>query len=110
MLPESVVEPIGSVPVLEEIRTDGSAAAGELLKQLVVVKLNGGLGTGMGLDRAKSLLPVRGSENFLDFIARQILFLRGGSHATEPAFYLMDSFSTQSDTIDYLKKYPALTK
>ncbi|MBI3414033.1 MAG: UTP--glucose-1-phosphate uridylyltransferase [Verrucomicrobia bacterium] len=108
MLPESTIEPIDALPRQSEIR-DEDANAVELLQQLVVVKLNGGLGTGMGLDRAKSLIPVRGAECFLDFIARQILHLRRERNATEPAFYLMDSFSTQKDTVDYLKKYPSLS-
>ena len=44
----------------------------KLLSKAVVVKLNGGLGTGMGLDKAKSLLPVKGDDTFLDFIAKQV--------------------------------------
>ena len=39
----------------------------------MVLKLNGGLGTGMGLEKAKSLLPLAGSDTFLDFISRQVL-------------------------------------
>ena len=38
----------------------------------VVLKLNGGLGTGMGLEKAKSLLPVTGGLSFLDLIAQQV--------------------------------------
>ncbi len=41
-----------------------------------MIKLNGGLGTGMGLQKAKSLLDVRGGETFLDLIAKQVLHLR----------------------------------
>ena len=44
----------------------------KLLSEAVVVKLNGGPGTGMGLDKAKSLLPVKGDDTFLDFIAKQV--------------------------------------
>ena len=36
-----------------------------------MLKLNGGLGTGMGLEKAKSLLPLKGDDTFLDFIAKQ---------------------------------------
>ena len=42
----------------------------------MVIKLNGGLGTGMGMDKAKSLLPVRGGLTFLDIVARQVLHIR----------------------------------
>ena len=81
----------------------------QLLRRTVVIKLNGGLGTGMGLEQAKSLLPVRDGLTFLDLIARQILHLRkeaGGGSA--PRFLLMNSFSTSEDTLDFLKKYPEL--
>src|SRR5207244_1398781 len=58
---------------------------------------------------AKSLLPVKGGETFLDFIARQILHLRSRiGERQEPAFYLMDSFNTQKDSIAHLQNYPAL--
>jgi UDP-N-acetylglucosamine pyrophosphorylase len=106
MLPEDTIEPIDSLPRLEELPAD-RAANEALLQQLAVIKLNGGLGTGMGLDRAKSLMPVKDQETFLDFIARQIYRLRGDQRF--PAFFLMNSFSTQKDTLDYLKKYPALS-
>ncbi len=80
-----------------------------LLRQTVIVKLNGGLGTGMGLEKAKSLLTVRDGLTFLDLIARQILHLRteaGGGNA--PRFLVMNSFSTSEDTLAFLEKYPAL--
>ncbi len=106
LLPESSIVPVESLPKLNEVQKGKPAPS--LLKQLAVIKLNGGLGTSMGLDRAKSLIRVKGEDTFLDFIAKQIFHLRGGQNATEPAFYLMDSFSTQKDTLDYLRKYPTL--
>src|ERR1051326_2111706 len=106
LLPESSITPVESLPKLNEVRK--APPDPNLLRQLVVIKLNGGLGTSMGLDRAKSLIRVKGEDTFLDFIAKQIFHLRGGRAAGEPAFYLMDSFSTQKDTLDYLKKYPNL--
>ncbi len=109
LLPESEIEPVPTLPKLEELGEQKSDGA-NLLKQLAVIKLNGGLGTGMGLDKAKSLITIRGQDNFLDFTARQIFHLRssGSRNSAEPAFYLMDSFSTQQDTLDYLQKYPGL--
>lgn len=47
------------------------------LQESVVLKLNGGLGTSMGLDKAKSLLTVKGSDTFLDLTAKQV-----SSHVT----------------------------
>lgn len=78
-----------------------------LLDQLVVVKLNGGLGTSMGLTRAKSLLPVKNGLNFLDITARQVLHMRKTLGRRIPILF-MNSFSTDKDTRDYLAKYPDL--
>lgn len=105
MLPEAAIEPVADFPRLEEVQ-DKDGERESLLRQLAVIKLNGGLGTSMGLDRAKSLIPVKGADNFLDFIARQIFHLRGGNKPGRPAFYLMDSFATQQHTLEYLRKYP----
>ncbi len=44
----------------------------DLLSKTAVLKLNGGLGTSMGLEKAKSLLEVRDGKTFLDLIAEQI--------------------------------------
>ena len=43
----------------------------EMLERTVVLKLNGGLGTGMGLEQAKSLLQVKEGKSFLAIIAEQ---------------------------------------
>ena len=43
-----------------------------LLSSTAVLKLNGGLGTSMGLEKAKSLLPVKDGKSFLDLIALQV--------------------------------------
>jgi len=37
-----------------------------------MLKLNGGLGTSMGLEKAKSLLSVKEGKTFLDLIAQQV--------------------------------------
>ncbi len=77
------------------------------LEKLVVIKLNGGLGTSMGLTKVKSLLRVKGDYNFLDIIARQILYLREKSKKNVPLLF-MNSFSTRDDSLSYLEKYPKL--
>ncbi len=43
-----------------------------LLTKTAVLKLNGGLGTSMGLEKAKSLLVVKDGLTFLDLIAEQV--------------------------------------
>ena len=66
-----------------------------LLQHTVMLKLNGGLGTGMGLEKAKSLLPISGDDTFLDLIAKQVLHMRQASGGSL-AFLLMNSFSTSA--------------
>ncbi len=78
-----------------------------LLDQLLVIKLNGGLGTSMGLTKAKSLLPVKGDLNFLDILARQTITLEKKTHR-HIHLLMMDSYNTQDDTLFYLEKYPEL--
>jgi UDP-N-acetylglucosamine pyrophosphorylase len=107
MLPEATIEPVETLPRLVDLAEDAAQEVA-LLDQLVVVKLNGGLGTSMGLDGPKSLLPVKGEDTFLDFIARQVLHLRTETHGEGPGFYLMDSFNTREHTLAYLRKYPEL--
>ena len=77
------------------------------LEKLAVIKLNGGLGTSMGLRKAKTLLKIKGENNFLDVIAQQILKLRQESGKDIPLI-LMHSFNTQKDSLSYLKKYSEL--
>lgn len=106
LLPESALEPVPTLPVLADL--DASAGAGgTALPHTLVIKLNGGLGTGMGLERAKSLLPVKDGLTFLDIIARQVLRLRSVHGAAVPVLF-MNSFSTERDTLEALAAYPDL--
>jgi UTP--glucose-1-phosphate uridylyltransferase len=74
----------------------------------VVIKLNGGLGTSMGMDRAKSLLPVRpDGQTFLDVIAQQVLSLREEYDVGLPLLF-MNSFRTRDDTLVALEKHDGL--
>jgi UDP-N-acetylglucosamine pyrophosphorylase len=105
---EDSIDAITSLPSLESIQRDSNEDIGSLLSKTAVLKLNGGLGTSMGLETAKSLLPVKNGKTFLDLIAEQIKYTRKtfGSHVR---FILMNSFSTSSDTRDFLsKKHPDL--
>lgn len=102
-LPEDEILPVTFLPDADAL-TDSDYATGKThLHETVVIKLNGGLGTGMGLDHAKSLLPVRGKLTFLDIIARQVL------HYDVPLL-LMNSFTTHAESLDALRKYPGLDK
>lgn len=77
------------------------------LGKLAVIKLNGGLGTSMGLNEPKSLIKIKNNLNFLDIIARQILHLRNHSQKDIPLLF-MHSFNTRKKSLDYLKKYSNL--
>jgi UTP--glucose-1-phosphate uridylyltransferase len=81
--------------------------AREAIGTTVVIKLNGGLGTSMGMDRAKSLLEVRESMSFLDVIARQVLALREEHDARLPLIF-MNSFRTSADCMAALAPYTDL--
>jgi UTP--glucose-1-phosphate uridylyltransferase len=105
-LPESEIEPVEELPDAEEL-PDGGDDARFALDRAVVVKLNGGLGTSMGMTRAKSLLEVKDGLTFLDVIARQVLGLRRRSGARLP-LVLMNSFYTREDTLAALGRYPDL--
>ena len=106
MIPEASIQPVDELPRLEVVSRN-SAPDPALLAQTVIVKLNGGLGTSMGLERAKSLLQVKDGLTFLDFIVRQVLGLRACSKA-RLRFLVMNSFSTSRDTLDFLEKYREL--
>merc|ERR1719247_422998 len=64
MIGESSISPAADVKKLEDIQKTIKQDT-TLLKKTAVVKLTGGLGTGMGLDKAKSLLPVKDGDTFL---------------------------------------------
>jgi UDP-N-acetylglucosamine pyrophosphorylase len=104
MIPESQIEPVRNLPDYGAI---GATSDSSLLAETIIVKLNGGLGTGMGLERAKSLLKVKEDCSFLDLIARQILHLRA-RHRSGLRFVLMNSFNTSRDTFEALRAYPHL--
>ena len=107
LLPEDDLTPAEGIPSLAEVVGHGADVS--LFDKLCVIKLNGGLGTSMGLEQAKSLIPVKDGLTFLDFIARQILWLRKTHGTRGPRFLLMDSFNTSADTLAYLSKYPDLS-
>jgi UTP--glucose-1-phosphate uridylyltransferase len=106
LLPESAIEPVESVPSAEELPSDDGAAAGAL-DATVVIKLNGGLGTSMGMTRAKSLLEVKDGLTFLDVIVRQTLELRRRRGVRLPLL-LMNSFYTRDDSLEALRRHPEI--
>lgn len=108
LIKEESIQAIDELPRLEQLKSLTRVRT-ELISEAVVLKLNGGLGTSMGLERAKSLLKVKNDLSFLDFIARQVLHLRE-RHRLPLSFVLMNSYSTSRDTLEFLRKYAELGK
>ena len=105
MIPESAIEPLDMEALADLTVPDDTAAAA--IGKTAVIKLNGGLGTSMGMDRAKSLLCVRRGLSFLDIIARQVLHVRKQHDVALPVIF-MNSFRTSSDTMAALARYSDL--
>ncbi|KAI8975803.1 UTP-glucose-1-phosphate uridylyltransferase [Trametes punicea] len=74
------------------------------LNKLAVLKVNGGLGTSMGMTGAKSALEVKDDMTFLDLTVRQIEHLNT-THRVDVPLILMTSFNTHEDTLRIIKKY-----
>ena len=72
---EDSIEPLTDPDLLESVEVSDEEASAALAKT-VIIKLNGGLGTSMGMDKAKSLLPVRDGKSFLDIIVEQVVSAR----------------------------------
>jgi UTP--glucose-1-phosphate uridylyltransferase len=106
LIPEDSIEPVTDVPDLDDLDDDAGEQR-EALQHAIVLRLNGGLGTSMGLTKAKSLLEAKDGLTFLDIIARQVLALRERHDARLP-LVLMNSFSTREDSLQALERYDDL--
>jgi UTP--glucose-1-phosphate uridylyltransferase len=95
LIPESALEPVSGLPDADDLDERHAEIGRRHLHEAVVIKLNGGLGTSMGLSKAKSLLPVKQGQSFLQLIAHQA---RGAGCP----LVLMNSFSTQDDSLALL--------
>ncbi|MEA2394353.1 MAG: UTP--glucose-phosphate uridylyltransferase, partial [Solirubrobacteraceae bacterium] len=104
MFPESEIEPVDELPALDDL----PAGDASLLDAAVAIKLNGGLGTSMGMTRAKSLIEAKDGKTFLDLIVGQVVGLRERFGARVP-LVLMNSFATREDSLAALAAHPELT-
>jgi UTP--glucose-1-phosphate uridylyltransferase len=104
VLPEDGLEPVEEVPDADELP---ESDARDVIDRAVVVKLNGGLGTSMGMTGPKSLVEVKGGLTFLDIIVHQVLGLRQRSGARLP-LVLMNSFSTRDASLEALERHPEI--
>ena len=87
-LPEGTLRHYNEISV----PTPDMSTCKNLLSKLVVIKLNGGLGTSMGCKGPKSVIPVRSDLTFLDLTIQQIeVFLLS----------VLFAFLLNSSTIEY---------
>jgi UTP--glucose-1-phosphate uridylyltransferase len=105
-IPEDSIEPLLDPPMLSDLAVSEQNAAAALGKT-VIIKLNGGLGTSMGMDKAKSLLPVRKGQTFLNIIVDQVRHARA-TYGIQLPLLFMDSFRTHEDTLAALASYDDL--
>ncbi len=92
------IRPVETQDIADSATFAPYADMGEkMMPQAVMIVLNGGLGTSMGLTGAKSLLPARNGKTFLEIIVRQ-----AGRQHVRLAF--MNSFNTHAETVEALKR------
>ena len=72
-------------------------AGKKALKNAVMIILNGGLGTTMGLEKPKSIIKVKQDKSFLEIILKQ-------AETNNVMLSLMNSFSTHKHTLSALSK------
>ncbi len=100
---ENDIEPLEDSDILDhnELSKEDEDFGRSILDRAVMLKLNGGLGTSMGMPHAKSLLSVREGYTFLDIILEQA-HLKGRSEHGECFLILMNSPNTDKDIREYL--------
>lgn len=101
LLPESEIEAVLDLPMYSALNEEHENFGKAVLNKSVLIKLNGGLGTSMGLSEAKSLLKVKDNYTFLDIIAKQV-------ENSEIPLVLMNSFNTQKKSLEQLENYSFL--
>ncbi len=106
LIRESDVEPLKDLARIDHLDYDEETLR-RAASKTVVIKLNGGLGTTMGMDRAKSLLPVKHRLSFLDLIVDQVWHVRSRFGVDLPLLF-MNSFRTRDETLEALARYPEL--
>jgi UDP-N-acetylglucosamine pyrophosphorylase len=99
--PEDMVVKRSALP---EVKEEGVKHLGH---KLVVLKLNGGLGTTMGCTGPKSVIEVRSESTFLDLTVEQVKELNAKHGCTTP-LVLMNSFNTHDDTLNVVNKYKGM--
>ena len=100
---EDEIKPVKQLPNAKQFPERLAEVGEQALRKTAVIKLNGGLGTSMGLEKAKSLLPVKNDYTFLEIIAHQ-------AQLAQVPLLLMNSFSTEADSLALLENFPGLNR
>jgi UTP--glucose-1-phosphate uridylyltransferase len=100
MMPEASIEPIATLPDAATFGADLVERGRRELAKTVLIKLNGGLATSMGLTGPKALLTVKEGLTFLDVVMRQ-------AETYRIPLVLMDSFSTHAATLAAIATHPS---
>ncbi len=106
LIREASIAPLLDPPQLTDVQVS-DAEARAALQATVMIKLNGGLGTSMGLEATKGLIPVRDGKTFIDVTVEQVRWARRAYAAPLPLLF-MNSFRTRTDTLAHLARYPDL--
>ncbi|HMO58168.1 MAG TPA: UTP--glucose-1-phosphate uridylyltransferase [Roseiflexaceae bacterium] len=104
IIAEQAITPVDSLPALGELASYRDAGR-RVVGKVAQLKLNGGLGTSMGLDGPKSLLTARDGLSFLEITLRQNAQF-AAQHRVDAPLLLLNSFSTAADTRALLDRDP----
>jgi UTP--glucose-1-phosphate uridylyltransferase len=98
LISDKDIRPVTLDEIEDADRLQKYAEAGrKAVPHAVIIKLNGGLGTSMGLKQAKSLLKIKDGKTFLEIIVKQ-------AQERQVKLALMNSFSTHEDTLEALSR------
>jgi UTP--glucose-1-phosphate uridylyltransferase len=100
-IPESAIQPVNKLPDADDLNQQHAETGKKALPNTVLLKLNGGLGTSMGLEKAKSLIRIKQQYSFLDIITQHAIH-------SQVHLLLMNSFNTREDSKTVLQNYQAL--
>lgn len=98
LVPESDLRPVQELPTWESL-----PQAPELMRRAVILALNGGLGTSMGLTGPKGLLQVKGEKDFYAIMLDQ-LDAHEERDGFRPPLVFMNSFATEKATTERLQQ------
>jgi UTP--glucose-1-phosphate uridylyltransferase len=109
VIDDSTLDQVEKLPSYSDLFRDADviSAGNAALSQLAICKLNGGLGTGMGLNGAKSSLVVKNGLTFNDISARQLLDFRTRLGVQLPLLH-MTSFATEAEILAFSQRFPEL--